>query len=270
MTNLQSKDTYELPEYLGFGILNHDSITRGKEGVSATYCSDSELVYTVEWNQKGYEMEEFYEGSTLASSYGENLSTALFHLLASINPCEHPRFFRLADAVIHIGNIHFIWPRMDTGYLYYPSGYLFDLRQPIVNCNHGTWVKLKRKMRKDEGSYPFSLYAEYPGAIFCLNANKRVIKKKTVLAHLACPLLNLYESVVLCQQTGLIPAEKEYRMTVLNAGQSLDSLNLFAGDFKRNIRAFAVFEFGKETGQVPEKQAGRLFDELCRRNCKNE
>ena len=118
MINLQSKDSYRLPEYLGFGILNQDSITCGKDEVSATYYSGSELVYVIEWNQKGCETKEFYEGTALASSHGENLPTAFFHLLASINPCEHPRFSRLADAVIHTGNVHLIWPRMDSGYLY--------------------------------------------------------------------------------------------------------------------------------------------------------
>jgi len=262
MTIGESENIYELPDYLGFGILNQDSIVRTEKCVSAIYALGLEPVYAVEWTHDGCKLEEFYQGDTIGSAYGEKLSLAFFRLLTDSNPLTHPRFFQLGKSIIESGNIHFIYPNMKSGCLYYPAGFIFSLIQPIVDCNYDAWAGFASSTERNDAEFVSQIDAR-PGAIYRLMTDGTTSKYNTTLIHLASKLLDLIKSVELCQQNGLIPSEKEYRMTITTAGSGLDSLNLYSGDLKRGIKEYAVFEFGTELGQILEDNADQSFATLC-------
>ena len=265
MTTIESKSIYELPEYLGLGILNHNSIVRTEKGVSATYTLGLDVVYAVEWTQTGCKLEEFYQGDTIASAYGENLNLAFFNLLKASNPIEHPRFIQLYNSVNSAGNIYFIYPNMKIAFLYYPAGFIFSLRQPIVDCNYDAWVRLQNDVKRNDPVFPLKIDTRL-GAIFRLMKDGTVSKEDTTIIQLGCSLRDLAKSVEFCQQNGLIPSEKEYRMTIHSGGSTPHSLKLFTGDLQRSIQAFALFEFGTQSGQISADRADQLFANLCNAN----
>jgi hypothetical protein len=184
MTTEESKNIYELPEYLGFGILNQDSIVRTDNCISAIYTSGLEPVYAVEWTHDGCKLEEFYQGATIGSAYGEKLNLAFFHLLTNSNPLTHPRFFSLSKSAIEAGNIHFLYPNMKSGFLYYPAGFIFSLIQPIVDCNYEAWARFESSAKINDAEVISQIDAR-PGAIYRLMTDGTVSKYNTTIIHLA-------------------------------------------------------------------------------------
>jgi len=264
MTTIESNNIYELPAYLGFGIAV-DSV-RTEIGVSVKYYCDNEVVYVVECTPDRCEIKEFYKGEIISSSYGENLENAFFQLLSKSDPLRHPRFLDLSNKVTGTGNIHFIWPKMKEDLLFYPAGYLYALQQPVVASNHEAWERLKSDIINDAIIIDYVglfLHSQSPGAIFRLMKDGTVKREDIIMVHLGCPLFNLTRAVEYCQKNGLIPIEKEYRMTVINGGGRLSPLNVVTGDSARGIQAYAVFEFGDKNGQIPAERAEEIFAIAC-------
>jgi len=266
MTTEESESIYKLPEYLGLGILNHSSIVRTEKGISATYTLGLDVVYSLEWTQAGCKLEEFYQGGTIASAFHENLNMAFFYILKhpEMKFYLYPRFLQLINYVNGAGNIFFAYPDMKRANLFYPAGFIFSLRQPIVECNHDAWMRFQNDMERNDAIFPLQIDAQHSGAIFRLMNDGTVIREDTTIIYMGCLLRDFHESVELCQQSGLIPTEKEYRMIITDAPNKSHPLCMYAGDPSRSIQAFAVFEFGMKAGQIPAEQADELFTILAR------
>jgi len=266
MTTEEPESNYELPEYLGLGILNHGSIVRTEKGISATYTLGLEVVYSLEWTQAGCKLEEFYQGDSIASAFGKNLNMAFFLILKhpEMKFQLYPPFAQVLKSVTGVGNIFFMYPDMNRANLFYPAGFILSLRQPIVECNHDAWVRFQNDMERNAAIFPLQIHAQHSGAIYRLMNDGTVIREDATMLYLSCLLRDFIESVELCQQSGLIPTEKEYRMIITDAPNKSHPLCMYAGDPSRSIQAFAVFEFGMKAGQIPEEQADELFTILAR------
>jgi hypothetical protein len=266
MTTEEAESIYKLPEYLGLGILNHNSIVRTEECVTANYTLGLDVVYSLEWTQAGCKLKEFYQGNSIASAFHENLNMAFFNILKhpEMKFYLYPPFLQLINYVKGAGNIFFAYPDMNRAYLYYPAGFIFILRQPIVDCNHDAWVRFQNDMERNAAIFPLQIDAHHSGAIYRLMDDGMVIREDTTIIYMSCLLRDFIESVELCEQSGLIPTEKEYRMIITDAPNKSHPLCMYAGDPSRSIQAFAVFEFGMQAGQIPAEQADELFTILAR------
>jgi hypothetical protein len=76
---------YNLPEYLGIGILDRYSVVRTETGVYATYSTcDGELIYAIDWTNERCIIEEFWYGKELSMGVADDLNEAFFiHQMAS-------------------------------------------------------------------------------------------------------------------------------------------------------------------------------------------
>ena len=254
---------FNLSEYLGFGILDQNSIISDERGIKATYSSAGEKVYGINWVPAKCEIEEFYGGRSIAFAEGDNLQLAFFHLLQGMNPTTHARFFKLVNDVIQIGNIYFVWPNMKNGYLYYPAGFLFSLTQPIANHNIESWIRLKSNIEQNKTGYAFAFDAQKSGALFKFKENGSIEREDVTLVQMSCTLLNLYKTAKECKDNGLIQPTPEYRMTIVSAGERLDPYRLITGDLKSGIKYCSVYEFGTEPWQVSDETAQSTFKRLC-------
>jgi len=262
MTTLQSGEICGFSRYMGFGLLDVDSVKSTGEGAGATYSMDGDLVYAVERARDNCTITEFCEGKKVRSSSHKELAKAFFHLVAATIPAEHPRFYRLAMETIHSGNVHFVWPDNKTGYLAYPAGFCFTLRQAVMGRNRGAWERLGREIAKNGPGFPVGFVSETPGAIFRLHDDGRTSREDVSLVLLNARLLELTQAVSLCQRIGFILPGKEYRMEVCGLGTMVESTNLYSGAPDSGVRAYSVFEFGPGTGQVPSEGADGVFSRM--------
>ncbi|MCR4394903.1 MAG: hypothetical protein NUV31_11075, partial [Dehalococcoidales bacterium] len=99
MTISNDNGKFELPEIMGFGELDQQSILKTAEGVSAEYKSGDEVVFTVKWQSNKCILTEFYNGKILIETEGKDLETAFLNLTLAWIPEEHPRFIKMVNAV---------------------------------------------------------------------------------------------------------------------------------------------------------------------------
>ncbi|MCR4393696.1 MAG: hypothetical protein NUV31_04910, partial [Dehalococcoidales bacterium] len=144
---------------------------------------------------------------------------------------------------------------------FFPAGFIFDLRQPILESNRRVWSKIEEFMARTKQELPFKFCYQSPGAVYCHPENGNFIRTDVTLVHLTSPMFSLFFSVYFLKYVGLIPEEKEYRMDI-NVDLFWNSLNLYPGDLRRGIRCFATFEFGKGPGQIDEEKADKEFSKL--------
>jgi len=262
MTISNNNGKFELPEIMGFGELDQQSIIKTVEGVSAEYKSGDEVVFTVKWQPNKCILTEFYNGKILMETEDKDLEMAFLNLTLAWVPNQHPRFIKMVNEVIRLGNIHFTWPRMGNLIArFFPAGFIFDLRQPIIDSNRSVWSKIEEFVVQSEKDLPFKFYYKCPGAVFCQPENGNFIRTDVILVHLISPMFSLFDSVYLLKSVGLIPEEKEYRLDI-NVDLFWNSLDLYPGDPSRRIQYFATFEFGKGLGQIDEEKADKEFSRL--------
>lgn len=269
MTISNNKGKFELPEIMGFGELDQQSIVKTAEGVSAEYKSGDEVVFTVKWQSNKCILTEFYNGKILVETEHKDLEMAFLNQTLALMPEKHPRFIKMVNAVIRLGNIHFTWPKMGNVIpRFFPAGYIFDLRQPIIESNRRVWSKIEEFMARTKEELPFKFYYQSPGAVYCQPENGNFIRTDVTLVHLISPMFSLFYSVYFLKSVGLIPEEKEYRLDI-NVELFWNSLNLYPGDPRRGIQCFVTFEFGKGPGQIDEEKADKEFSRLYKRYLKS-
>ena len=185
-------------------------------------------------------------------------------LVSTSEPLHHPRFVQLATCFARAGNIFFVYPQRTGGCLFFPSGYIFLLRQPVVESNYSAWQKLKNGLNHDETKFRFKLHAEILGAAFRVMIDGTIQKKSVVIAQLGCLPHNLARAVEYCQRIGILSEEREFRMTICDVSQIPHSLNCYEGDRAKGVLSFSLYEFGTRSHQILEQEADSKFFSIWR------
>jgi len=157
----------ELPAYLGLGTLDPASVSTKAGKTKADYRLDGDLIYQVTLGQSQCVIQEFLDGEELGRSTQANLKDAFTHNLMSLPPYENRRFERLYHRICDNRNIHLEFADQPET-IFFPAGYIFVLRLPIVVSNQAKWESLKTKFKQAGDSTPLQFDAEHTASSFAL------------------------------------------------------------------------------------------------------
>jgi hypothetical protein len=230
-----------LPDCLGLGILDSNSVEINPDELVADYKIEGEVIYRVSISEKNFQIVELLDGLVIATtSEHVSLQETFFHHLVSQPPYQSKRFEWLFHRLADNRNINVRFA-LKSQFLYYPSGYIFSLRQPIVNSNKTILNRLNNPLVdvSDQANPKLSTIRE--GVILRLQQTGEVAVEHIQVADFSTPLDQLVNSVDLIWQSGLVPKEKEYQLTVLDSSMaSAGNVSIYLGDIERGFVTFSV------------------------------
>jgi hypothetical protein len=230
-----------LPEYLGLGELDPESVKIGPDEVVANYTVDSDLLYHVTVSAQGVQLGEFLDGEVIGvTSRPDSLEQTFFRHLFTQLPYDSRRFERLYH---RLGDDRNVLVRFagQPRYFYYPAGYLFALRQPIVGGNQAAFEQIVQSTSESPESTVFALDAVREGVVLRLLSAGEVTAEAVRVADFRTTLHRVAESTDRLLQRGLVPKEKEYQLAVLDSSlAAAGNLTAYLGDLERGIQAFSV------------------------------
>ena len=245
----------DLPDYLGFGLLDQDSIGSENGWLTATYSDEHDVVYEVRWNANGCLLKSYWRGREVGRSDGPDLQKAFFSSwLYDEKSWEDERFIDLSNEIIAIGNVYSLRSRLE--YVFYPAGVLFTLRQAIPEGSLSAWEAFKRTLEAEAALPPRrTIYLEAPGSILHLLEDGDTWREPVLVVDLVVSLARLPQAVRQCVDGGIVPRGLHHRLLVSTAGSGIVWQT---GDQAQRERAFAVIsdeELTAARGAVPPPSA---------------
>jgi len=230
-SKISSNRLEDLPEYLGLGVLNSKSLERTHGSVSADYEFENEVIYKVSVGDKDFQIVELLDGLAIATtSEHVSLQETFFHHLVSQLPYQSKRFERLFHRLSDNRNIIVRFAQQPQ-FFYYPAGYLFSLRQPIVNSNKSAFDHFEGRFV--DGYDSSGLKFEF--------VRDGLVLQYLEIVDFSCTLNCLASSVDLIWQSGMVPKEKEYQLMVLdNSLSAAGNISIYLGDISRDIVTYSV------------------------------
>ena len=257
MPKATSATQVDLPQYLGLGTLDPASVSTKAGKTTANYVLGDEIVYQITIGKKNCGIVEFLDGQELGRSKGVTLKDAFLHHMMSLPPYENRRFERLYHQITNKRNISVRFASQPQA-ICFPAGYIFVLRQPIVAGNQAKWNKLKAKLERKGDAAPAQVEGEYKAVIFRLLQSGKVKTEKITVADFSATLVNLVAATDMLWKSGIVPRDKEYRLSVMDASESMPgSMPIYLGDPEEDMVTFSVFV--TEGLKVNMKQAAQHF-----------
>jgi len=247
----------DLPQHLGLGTLDPGSVSTTTGKTTANYVLGDEIVYQITMGKKTCGIVEFLDGQELGRSKGVTLKDAFLHHMMSLPPYENRRFERIYHQITDKRNISARFATQPQA-IFYPAGYIFVLRQPIVASNQAKWNKLKARLERKRDAAPVQVEGEYKAVIFRLLQSGKVKTEKIIVADFSTTLVNLVAATDMLCKSGIVPRDKEYRLSVMDTLESLPgSMPIYLGDPEGDTVTFSVFV--TEGLKVNMKQAAEHF-----------
>ena len=230
-----------LPDYLGLGVLDSNSVEISPDKLVADYKLESEVIYRVSISDQNFKIVELLDGLVIATtSEHVSLQETFFHHLISQPPYQSKRFERLFHRLADNRNINVRFA-LKPQFLYYPSGYLFSLRQPIINSNKAIVNRLAKPLIDVSDQSNPKLSSIRDGVILRLQQTGEVAVEPIQVADFSSTLDQLVISVDSIWQSGMVPKEKEYQLTVLDSSMaSAGNISIYLGDISRGFITFSV------------------------------
>ena len=128
---------YNLPHYLGYGIINRDTYRKEGEKEFVDYVYKDQTIMTAEVSPTGAMIEEYFNGKRLSMSFGKDLKRAVFqHYLAS-DQLKSQLHLDWINEVVGIGNIYAeMIQKTELTVLFFPAVYLIDRKSTRLNSSH--------------------------------------------------------------------------------------------------------------------------------------
>ncbi len=229
-----------LPDYLGLGVLATNSIVNSKGQVSAYYMWDSEILYKITVGKSTYQIDEFFNGKQIATTSGdESLQKTFFNHLVSQPPYQSKQFERLFHKLADDRNVNVRFASQPR-YLYYPAGYIFALRQPIVSSNKSILSTIEKNLASLHDD-SINLESQREGVIVKLSKNGKVVVEQVKVVDFSCTLFHLVQSVSMLWKSGIVPKQMEYRLNVMDSSETTaGNITIYLGDISRNFLTFSV------------------------------
>jgi hypothetical protein len=229
-----------LPEYLGMGILDAHSVELGPDTLTARYTVDGDLLCRVSISDQHVQIEEFLDGKSLATTQSVSLQDAFFHHLMTQRPYDNRRYERLYHRLTDGRNVVVRYAG-ESAYLYYPAGYIFTLRQPVVSGNQAILARVARSATGGTDQTRLKLDKVRDGVVLRLLENGEVTAETVRVADFTAILLRVVEAADRLWQSGIVPPEKEYALAVMDSSlNAAGNLTVRLGDTARGIAAYSV------------------------------
>lgn len=235
-----SKEPQELPPYLGLGVLDAGSVSTKAGKTTAAYMLGDEVVYRVMMSEKCSEVTEYFDREELGRSREATLRNAFLQYMMSFPPYENPRFERLYRQITEDRNIYLQFASEPQA-IYFPAGYIFSLKQPIVSSNRAKWNALKKKLAREKDDGVVQLEGEKKSVILRLLDSGKVTVEDVDIGECSAILLNLAAATDLFWQSGVVPDEKEYRLIATDCYANLPgNMRFYLGEPARGFVTFSI------------------------------
>ncbi len=238
--NVSAKSLDTLPEYLGLGLLDSKSIVKGQNKVSADYRWENEILYKVSASISDCQIVEFSDGKPIATtSEPDSLQKTFFKHLVSQPPYQSRQFERLFHRLADERNINVRFARQPK-FLYYPAGYIFGLRQPIIEDNKSIFFKIEKELTSSSKD-DIKLEHKREGIILKLLKDGNVTVEQVMMVDFSTVLFHLVNSVDMLWESGIVPKEKEHQLTVLDSSETpAGNISIYLGDMSRDFLTYSI------------------------------
>lgn len=245
---------YGLPPYLGLG--RYYQAYRQKDVIRATYWIDGDdyAAFYVRLEKNRCLFSESWQKKSFAHTWHENLANAFLHHMAAVRLAEHPRYQALAQRVVDGRNIHFQLAFSPTA-IFYPAGFIFRLRQPLVSANRAALAKLQNDIALLGGSNSLKYQGISPGCLLKWSHATGVSVEDIEVADFTVPLIDVIAAADLMWQSGIIPHQHELRLEIVDITASAPSHSysvLHPGIPTGELGAFAVISFADGVSNAAE------------------
>jgi hypothetical protein len=224
----------ELPQYIGYGKLDKQSIEIINDKIYGEYYFYDRLVYKVEWGERCV-LQDVFEEDQIISSYGKNVRQTF------MQNWEHIYFFRerlFEPRLQYLLNIinenlvnfkfHDVLPNRNLT-VFYPAGICFEIIIPNKCLNSINALIELQNQHCDLINFieQKELYEFY------FNANNQFILNKINVIAISVNLAYLFDALMILLSIDVVPFEKRNSIIIKNV---LETLNkpFYVGKSKYN------------------------------------
>lgn len=239
-TNYLKFGTLELPNYLGFGILDETSTVYENGTLTSMYryAHDHSPVYRVEWNEQSCTLETFFKDVFYGLTRHRDLKSAFLADFSGLKIGEDKCYLELADAASRSGNAFVQVPatgRYGTHVAFYPAGIIMDLKFPA-------WLSEKNPAIFGAAMSRLDLFHESQiekGKLLQKKTNGEVDLKDINIISTVVPVAFLVATCTNLFTMNLVGREKYMRIVAMDAGvQNRSDVQIFQGE--GDIAEYAV------------------------------
>jgi hypothetical protein len=269
---LPTQNNVDLPSYLGLGILDVQSINYNKEITIANYIFDNEIIYQVKTTPIQCEFTEYLNGKFNGMSVGTDLKDCFIRHMLSIPPYANRRFEQLYNKITGDRNIYIKFQEKPE-VIFYPAGYIFGLRIPIVQGNYMFYQKMKKNLENSDNPVHIKMEGEHPGILFRMTTEGKIEIEEITLFDCTAILTHLVKVVQYIWDSRVILPEKEYRLYIADFSEIATSgLPVFLGSPENGFLTFSVFRTDQVTFDLQEltKTFNQLSIRLLKSVSKNQ
>ena len=242
----------ELPSYLGYGILDENSIKFENEVITADYILDCDgtVVHKVVWDRNRCELQTQLHGESYGTSWCPDLHKALTYDFFSRRFDDDKIYDYLTKRTCDAGNIYVqkFKPagKDDKHIVYYPAGLLLSFSLPLPEKDE-VYTSFLNFIK--QGS-PVSLFREKVAYLLLMDVHEQVTMHPITVAEFIVPLAYMIRAAGIFAKSGLIRPCKILRLMVDESYKTQTSLmQTFLGDETNPYFAYCFKEF--EENQHP-------------------
>jgi hypothetical protein len=203
----------ELPNYLGYGVLDESSITVANEVIKADYRLDCDktIVHRLTWEMEQCEFETFFHGEFAGDSRYPDIARVVSNDFNSRDITSDPIFLFLAKEISKKGNIYVdLGASKDkTAASYFPAGKLMVISLPVPERNERITSLIQGL---DKGKIRF--YKEKKVTLLRSDQEKKITLQPLVFFEFLAPLAFILEAAEIIAKAEVICPEIRYRMMV--------------------------------------------------------
>jgi hypothetical protein len=242
------------PPYLGLGLLDHKSLEVEPGRSFAEYRDGSDLVYRVVRTNDAWEITEAIDGRPWRRTVGyKSFTEAFFHHLAGQIPTENPRVHSLLTRLTVDYRVA-VRVRHQTGYIMFPSGYLYAIRLPLVDNNVEGFKAFASAVEQEQRQdAPLQVRKPFSIAILKAGAGQRFSVERAVAVDITVPSHRLIETLDRINEFNADAGLIHLRPEVIYAHERQRKYTqVHPGKIDRDIIAYTVLPIDDDTPPLEE------------------
>ncbi len=209
-----SKNGRQLPESMGYGFIDKQSIVETDNQLIANYVSQisQKLVHTVTWDNTGCELETFNSnGNRSRLTFNRSLEKALLYDAISWDLGKDPLYLEASNAITSLGNILVMHPGR-TELNYYPAGKLMMFILPVKKLDD-TYLSFKQGLIENKLA---GLFMEQKGHY--MELKKELTIQNLHLVSFIVSMAQMHAAANYFANSGIIGPDKPDRLIIDEVG----------------------------------------------------
>jgi hypothetical protein len=217
------KTNQNIPPYLGFGMLDKQSIRKEGEWMRANYTFNNTAILEVAISDKKAIYTDMWDGIKMSSSEYPTLQEAFINHYQFIDYTRLPVFEYLARLVRNTANIHFVtYGNKENQVMFFPALLLMRFRIPLTEK---LFWHAKTLIQEDQ--FIDFFHNLYPSEIHLTKLDWSLIKIDIHILEFMTPMAKVYEFAQWLKNHGLIQPETHLQVILEPWSDEKDELRCF-------------------------------------------